>query len=94
MLGKLLHLSGADGSLIRAMDPTVIILLGIPIALVGVIAFYLFRHRKPRTEEAIYFRCPSCGRKLKYFARQAGHRGMCAGCKGLLVFPKPMRAHP
>ena len=45
-----------------------------------------------RTKEEVvhHFRCPSCKRKLKYFARQVGHKGMCGSCREHFVFPTPL----
>jgi LPXTG-motif cell wall-anchored protein len=68
-------------------DPmTWILLIGIPV-LVGIGVFVFLRARKPKQEAIHYFRCPSCKRKLRYYARQAGHRGMCNSCKEPLTFP-------
>jgi hypothetical protein len=76
------------------MDTLILMLIGIlvacALATILVVVLYL---RKPRVEPPIYFRCPSCGRKLKCFPRQSGHRGMCLGCKAQLVFPARISAH-
>jgi hypothetical protein len=64
------------------------VIIGVPV--MGAVGAFLFvRSRKPREESAYYLRCPSCKRKLKYFARQVGHKGMCASCKERFVFPAP-----
>jgi LPXTG-motif cell wall-anchored protein len=76
------------------MDTTVIwgLVIGIPVlALVGWLLF--FRSRKPKIEPNHYFRCPGCKRKLKYLARQAGHKGMCSTCKEQFIFPVPAATH-
>jgi LPXTG-motif cell wall-anchored protein len=52
---------------------------------VGIILFT--RLRKPQEEPVYHFRCPGCRRKLKYRARQAGHRGMCPQCRQQWTFP-------
>jgi hypothetical protein len=54
---------------------------------------FVVRARKPKEEPLHYFRCPSCKRKLKYLAHQAGHKGMCSTCKEKFVFPFPQPAH-
>jgi hypothetical protein len=53
--------------------------------------FFLYRRFKNSAkEEPVYhFSCPGCRRRLKYLARQAGHRGMCSNCKTNLEFPVP-----
>lgn len=70
-----------------ATDPTlwIIVILG-GLSLVGGGVFF-FRSRKPKEEAIRYFRCPNCNRKLRYYPRQAGHRGMCNACKGRITFP-------
>jgi hypothetical protein len=65
----------------------VVIVAVVLMAAVGV--FLFVRSRKPREVASYYFRCPSCKRKLKYFARQVGHKGMCGSCKEQFVFPVP-----
>ena len=50
--------------------------------------------RKPKEESVLYLKCPGCKRKLKYLARQAGHRGMCNNCKEQFTFPLPGVARP
>jgi LPXTG-motif cell wall-anchored protein len=74
-------------------DVTTWILIVIIPASLGVGGFLLLRKRKPKEQPILYFRCPSCKRKLKYLARQAGHKGMCASCKEKFVFPLPQAAH-
>jgi predicted SprT family Zn-dependent metalloprotease len=71
------------------LSPTtwvVVVLVGLG-AITGI--FYVVRSRKPKEQTAYYFRCPSCKRRLKYYARQVGHKGMCGSCKEQLVFPAP-----
>jgi len=79
-----------NGSLTRAMDfstTTWILIVGIPV-FIGIGAFLFSRRRGPKEEPALYFRCPGCKRRLKYFARQVGHKGMCANCKEQFIFPQ------
>jgi hypothetical protein len=70
---------------------TWIILLSILILLVGGVVFFL-RGRRSAEPEFYYFRCPACKRKLRYLARQAGHKGMCNSCKGQFTFPTKLNA--
>jgi LPXTG-motif cell wall-anchored protein len=67
---------------------TWILLIGIP-ALLGVGAFFFLRSRAPKEQPVYYLRCPGCKRKLRYQARQAGHKGACSNCKETFVFPVP-----
>jgi hypothetical protein len=52
---------------------------------------YLLVRRKGRlrAEAAafLHFRCPGCKRRLRFLARQAGHRGECSHCGHHVVFP-------
>jgi hypothetical protein len=54
--------------------------------------FFFLRFRKPAQQAVYYFRCPGCKRKLRYHARQVGHRGKCGNCKEPLTFPPIARA--
>ncbi|HMC90103.1 MAG TPA: LPXTG cell wall anchor domain-containing protein [Gemmataceae bacterium] len=65
---------------------TWILIIGIPL-LVGIGVFLFLRNRQPREQELLYFRCPGCKRRLRYFPRQVGHKGMCSNCKEPFVFP-------
>ena len=68
---------------------TWVLAIGIPLGLAaGGVAFWWWR--RPRDEEVHYFRCPGCRRKLRYYARQVGHRGMCNNCKEQFQFPTPL----
>ena len=76
------------------MSATILILIGILVAAavaVGLVWFFYFHKR--RQEPPIYFRCPSCGSRLKCSPRQSGHRGMCLACKTQIVFPGRLPAH-
>jgi hypothetical protein len=63
-----------------------IVVGGLAVAAIVVVVLVL-RARAPKEEQAFHFRCPNCKRKLRYFARQAGHKGMCNSCKGTITFP-------
>ena len=69
------------------LDITVWIILGIVVFLVAAGAFFVMRLRKSGEDLVYYFRCPGCKRKLRYYARQVGHKGRCGNCKEPLVFP-------
>ncbi len=58
------------------------------VVLVGSTAGVLaFRSHRPKDGATHFLRCPGCGLKLRYVARQAGHRGMCRNCNEHFVFP-------
>jgi hypothetical protein len=50
-------------------------------------AFLFVRSRGPVEEEYYHFRCPGCRRRLRYRAKQIGHKGQCSHCGRDLVFP-------
>lgn len=70
------------------MSPTAIVLFTLVtiLALANVVAWWRMR---PRTShQPIYhFNCPSCKRRLRYRARQAGNPGMCPRCHERWTFP-------
>lgn len=72
-------------------DITGWIILGVVVFLVAAGAFFFVRLRKSDAEAVYHFRCPGCKRKLRYHARQVGHRGMCSHCKESLTFPAVAR---
>jgi DNA-directed RNA polymerase subunit RPC12/RpoP len=66
------------------------------VVLVGVVGLlsaggYLWLRARPRKqpkqEPQEHFKCPNCGRRLGYNARQAGHTGRCPRCRHPLTFP-------
>jgi hypothetical protein len=44
--------------------------------------------RRAEGEAYLHFRCPGCRRRLRFQARQAGHRGECSHCGHNVVFPR------
>jgi hypothetical protein len=69
------------------MDTTmVLVILGVA-ASIAVGVFVVWR-RRPRVDDSFYhFRCPKCKRRLRYVARQVGHKGKCSNCNGDVLFP-------
>jgi hypothetical protein len=69
---------------------TVVMIVG-AIVVVAVVGGYLFLHwrwRQGAKGDVIYhFRCPGCKRRLRYNARQTGHKGQCSHCGKSVVFP-------
>jgi hypothetical protein len=75
------------------MDPTVLVLvLASAAALAGgfLLARRLLRRREDRT--FYHFRCPGCQRRLRFQARQVGHKGQCSKCGRDLTFPAVSQA--
>jgi hypothetical protein len=63
----------------------------LPGFVIGAGVFLFVKLYKPKREEApLYFRCPGCTRKIRYYKRQVGHRGMCSHCKTQWQFPQPL----
>jgi hypothetical protein len=56
------------------------------VAVAAAVWAYL-RFRTPTEEPVHHFRCPGCQRRLRYRARQAGHKGQCPNCGRGLTFP-------
>jgi predicted RNA-binding Zn-ribbon protein involved in translation (DUF1610 family) len=61
------------------------------LVLVGGGLAYWFRRRSRLRREAStayhHFRCPNCGRRLRFQARQEGHKGACSHCGSPVTFP-------
>lgn len=69
------------------MDTTVVVIL-VVLVLALAVGGYLFLRRRPKVDDAVYhFRCPKCKRRLRYQARQVGHKGKCSNCGGDVLFP-------
>jgi len=64
----------------------VLLVLG-GVAVVAVVAWVYLRGRTPTEEPFYHFRCPGCRRRLRYRARQVGHKGECSHCGRGLTFP-------
>jgi hypothetical protein len=69
------------------MTPTLIVVVVAVVVLAAIGAFLLFRSRPPKEEPIFHFNCPSCRRRLRYRAQQAGRQGACPQCKGVFTFP-------
>jgi transcription initiation factor IIE alpha subunit len=69
------------------MDITLILVaLGVLAALAVGVFLYL-RGQGEKEELTYHFRCPKCHRRLRYQARQAGHKGQCSNCGNEVTFP-------
>jgi DNA-directed RNA polymerase subunit RPC12/RpoP len=69
------------------MDTMVGVLL---VAVLGIAAggyVWWVRRREGPDEETYHFRCTRCRRRLRYVARQVGHKGACSHCGQILTFP-------
>jgi hypothetical protein len=69
------------------MDTTTVLLTAGAILLLAAAAFAFLRLRGDREEPYYHFRCPGCGRRLRYRARQTGHAGQCNHCGHGVTFP-------
>jgi hypothetical protein len=67
--------------------------LGVVLLAAAGAGIFIARARRPRAEGPAYsyFRCPGCNRRLRYLARQAGHKGACPTCRQSLTFPAAPR---
>ncbi len=69
------------------MDSNLIYIL-VAVALIVAVGGYIFVRSRPAVEEEyLHFNCPSCGRRLRYRSKQAGHQGACPRCRESFVFP-------
>jgi hypothetical protein len=68
---------------------TLFVLAGIALALGGgAFALVLVKRRRRATAaEVHHFRCPGCRRRLRFLARQVGHKGECSHCGQDVTFP-------
>jgi hypothetical protein len=70
------------------MSTSLLVMVGVLVVVSAAAgAALVVRARRPKDGAAHYLRCPGCGLRLRYFARQAGHRGMCRNCKEHFLFP-------
>jgi hypothetical protein len=90
----LLLVASANVSLQCVMDTMDILLwIVLPAFLLGGGAVFYFNMKPKADESPLYLRCPGCTRKIRYFKRQVGHRGMCSHCKAHWNFPEPTSRH-
>jgi DNA-directed RNA polymerase subunit RPC12/RpoP len=70
------------------MDTTVmLVILAVAAGLITGVALFV-RSRRSREDDSFYhFRCPQCQRRLRYVARQVGHKGKCSNCSSEVLFP-------
>lgn len=69
------------------MNATLILLVLGGGAALAIGAYLFMRSRRPEEHQYRHFLCPGCHHRLRYEARQAGHRGECSGCGHVLTFP-------
>jgi hypothetical protein len=69
-------------------DPLVIGIVSGIVLLAALVGLIVYRRSRPaEEEEEFHFNCPSCGRRLRYRAKQAGHKGACPRCRESFDFP-------
>jgi hypothetical protein len=73
--------------------------VGLPAAIIiaALVVWFLKARDAQGDGGLLYFRCPGCGRRIRYVKKQVGHQGMCSNCKTRLIFPLPgssMDKHP
>jgi hypothetical protein len=73
------------------METGIVVGVMVLLALAGVCIWWI-KHRGPTEEPVFHFRCPSCLRRLRYKAKQVGHKGQCSHCKAILTFPPVARS--
>ena len=70
------------------MDTSVVVIVSLAVVLVLAVGGYFFLHRRTREDDTFYhFRCARCKRRLRYQAKQVGHKGKCSNCGGDILFP-------
>jgi len=73
-------------------DPLVLVVVAFVALLAAAIGVVVYRRTRPADEEEmLHFKCPSCGRRLRYKPKQAGHHGACPRCRETFVFPGDAR---
>lgn len=72
------------------MDPTILLVAAIVVvaAAGGAYLFVRWKGRRRALDATIYhFRCPGCGRRLRFNSRQVGRKGKCSHCGKEITFP-------
>jgi hypothetical protein len=70
------------------METTTIVVIVLIVAVAAVVGVAVYLRGRGGQEEAFsHFRCPKCRRRLRYLARQVGHKGKCSNCGGDVIFP-------
>ena len=70
-------------------DTTILLVLAAVFALGCGVAYWLARNSwlKERAADFHHFRCPNCERRIRFLARQSGHKGQCSNCGKPVTFP-------
>jgi DNA-directed RNA polymerase subunit RPC12/RpoP len=77
-------------------ETTTLVVLAVAVVLLaGGLAFWLLRRKGQHqaTDTTVHhFRCTKCKRRLRFQARQVGHKGKCSHCGSLVIFPPVSQA--
>ncbi len=69
---------------------TLLVVAAAAVAALAAGAYLLSRRRNRRrdaADEFHHFRCPGCGRRLRFRSKQSGNKGRCSHCGGAVTFP-------
>jgi predicted RNA-binding Zn-ribbon protein involved in translation (DUF1610 family) len=74
------------------METTTLVAIAVAVLALAGGGYYLLARlrgqRRAKDEEFLHFRCTGCGRRLRFRARQAGHKGQCSHCGKDVNFPR------
>jgi hypothetical protein len=66
----------------------VYIVVAVLVVIIGGFLFVRWREwQRQHDDEVYHFRCPGCKRRLRFYARQVGHKGVCPHCRHAVIFP-------
>ncbi len=69
------------------MNATLVLMVLGGVSIVAVVVYLRAQSQHAQGEAYLHFLCPGCRHRLRYQARQAGHRGKCSNCGHVLTFP-------
>ena len=72
------------------MDPTILLAIVVTATAIagGAYLFTRLKGRRRAEDGTVYhFRCPGCGRRLRFHSRQVGRKGKCSHCGKEITFP-------